>query len=203
MTLTDDQKRDRIDAAADTLDDIGMPTLAHRLRETADELLPSPTARTLGQVAFEAMLPESLIFPWEDVAITEQAQWESAAAAVIAHHEQQPVWDERIEPTPSWSPVVGAWAEHRQDGRVLVLRHTPVNDEPWLCWSPDIGAVNWWPTADLSAPQPRVWESADEVPFHVGVQDAAGALWVGGDIHGRLTEDHGPYVELLPEGGVW
>lgn len=57
MTLTDQDRRDRIDAAAATLDDIGMPTLAARLRDVIDELLPptAPDTRTPGQTSHDVI----------------------------------------------------------------------------------------------------------------------------------------------------
>src|SRR5699024_7689982 len=44
-------------------------------------------ARSPGQVAFDALMAgENVVCPWDGLNTDEQDDWESAAAAVIAHH---------------------------------------------------------------------------------------------------------------------
>lgn len=103
-------------------------------------------------------------------------------------------------PAPSWSPVVGGWAEHREHGRVLVLDFIDEDRIPqYRIYRRGGCIVEWVAPTSLSAPVPRVWERAEDVPAHVVVTDRYGSPWPGTDLHSDLA----PFTEILPEGGVW
>jgi len=171
------------------------------------KMVPEPApARTAGQIAHEAYGAASVVhLDWASEASQVHAAWEAAAQAVISWHEQQQT-ESAPAPAPAWSPVVGGWAEHGRYGRVLVLDHDPSNGfEQWLVFRqrPSGEFERVWAEGDaLSAPVPRVWESAEDVPEHVVVTDRYGLPWPGAGFNADDTE-MGPFTELLPEGGVW
>lgn len=127
MTLTDQDRRDRIDATAGILTDLGLPTLAARLRDVIDELLPEPTPAA----------------------------------------------------SPSWEPTVGGWAEHREHGRVYVTAEIPRlgADSRWSVGIAGKSGGAWVDNHELSAPVPRTWSRAEDVPYGVLVADDQGVIF--------------------------
>ena len=160
-------------------------------------------ARTPGQIAMEAATDSMMdIEMWGTLTESQRAAWEAAAQAVIAWHEQQPT-EEAPDPdtAPSWSPVVGGWAEHADHGRVLVLDFIDEDRIPqYRIYRRGGCIVEWVTPTSLSAPVPRVWDRAEDVPSHVVVRDAKDFAWPGCDLDADDTE-MGPFTEVI--GGVW
>lgn len=237
---------------AGILNEAGRHHLADAVADAVDALCEieeeRKKARSVGQVAFEASGTGGM--KWESIPEAVRKNWAKVANAVIDFHEQQPVWDERIDPTPAeavercqsakgdkqcmrgadhdgkheaqalggpmfwqdeeapaWEPTVGAWAEHREHGRVLILRRAWLHGErARLCarpvWAENKPATFWCPDADLSAPRPRVWSRAEDVPEHVVVTDKDGIPRAG--VAGQQPDPSrlwAPFTEVV--GGVW